>query len=149
MSTGEDYSQFSLLNLFRFEAEAHTQALTASLLTLERDPTAGQSLEASMRAAHSLKGAARLIELTPAVDIAHAMEEIFVAAQRSQLVLRREQIDLLLRGVDMLAAIARATLDPQAAGDAGRAEVDALLASLNQAPADDRRGAAPDPDQRP
>jgi two-component system sensor histidine kinase and response regulator WspE len=149
MSTGEDYSQFSLLNLFRLEAEAHTQALTASLLTLERDPTTEQSLEASMRAAHSLKGAARLIELMSAVDIAHAMEEIFFAAQRSQLVLRREQIDLLLRGVDMLAAIARATSDPQAAGDAGRAEVDALLASLNQAPADDRRGAAPDPDQRP
>jgi two-component system sensor histidine kinase and response regulator WspE len=135
MSTGEDYSQFSLLDLFRLEAETHTQALTANLLTLERDPTAEQSLEASMRAAHSLKGAARLIELMPAVDIAHAMEEIFVAAQCGRLILRREQIDLLLRGVDMLAAIARDSSEPQAAGDADRAEVDALLAALGQATA--------------
>lgn len=130
---GKDYSQFSLLDLFRLEADTHTQSLTAGLLALERDPAAAQQLEACMRAAHSLKGAARLIELTPAVDLAHAMEDIFVAAQRGGLVLRREQIDLLLRGVDLLGAIARGAADLQTDGGAARAEVDALLAVLAQA----------------
>jgi len=134
MSGGsEDYSQLSLLDLFRLEAETHAQALTAGLLALERDPTAAQHLEACMRAAHSLKGAARLVDLMPAVDLAHAMEDIFVAAQDGRLVLRHERIDLLLRGVDLLAAIARATADPGGSGEAAQAEVAALLVALNQA----------------
>jgi two-component system sensor histidine kinase and response regulator WspE len=146
MSTGdEDYSQFSLLDLFRLEAETHTQALTAGLLALERDAGAEQHLEACMRAAHSLKGAARLIELTPAVDLAHAMEDIFVAAQKGLLVLRREQIDLLLRGVDMLASIARATSSAEEPGEAARAEVDLLLAALQQAMAGQGKAAPPPP----
>ncbi|KAA2212586.1 hybrid sensor histidine kinase/response regulator [Teichococcus oryzae] len=134
MSGGkEDYSQFSLADLFRLESETHVQALTDGLLALERDAAAAQHLEACMRAAHSLKGAARLIDLTPAVDLAHAMEDIFVAAQNGRLALGREQIDLLLRGVDMLASIARATAEPGGGGEAARAEVDALLAALHQA----------------
>ncbi|SHK06005.1 two-component system, chemotaxis family, sensor histidine kinase and response regulator WspE [Roseomonas rosea] len=130
---GEDYSQFSLLDLFRLEAETHGQALTAGLLELERDPSAAAPLEACMRAAHSLKGAARIIELTPAVDLTHAMEDLFVAAQRGKVVLRRGQIDLLLRGVDLLGTMARATESPEAAGRSARAEVDALLAALGVA----------------
>jgi two-component system sensor histidine kinase and response regulator WspE len=130
MSGGEDYSQFSLLDLFRLETETHTQTLTTGLLALERDPIAAEHLEACMRAAHSLKGAARIIDLTPAVDLTHAMEDLFVAAQHGKLVLQREQIDLLLRGVDLLSSIAAAE-DPAAAGQA-QAEVDALIAALNR-----------------
>jgi two-component system sensor histidine kinase and response regulator WspE len=127
---GDDYSQFSLLDLFRLEADTHTQTLTAGLLALEREPTAADHLEACMRAAHSLKGAARIIDLSAAVDLTHAMEDLFVAAQRGQVVLQRGQIDLLLRGVDLLNAIAEAA-DAAAAGQL-RAEVDTLLASLSQ-----------------
>ena len=35
-----------------------------------------------MRAAHSLKGAARIVGLTVGVRVAHAMEDCFVAAQQ-------------------------------------------------------------------
>jgi len=34
-----------------------------------------------MRAAHSLKGAARIVDLADGVRVAHAMEDCFVAAQ--------------------------------------------------------------------
>ncbi len=139
--SGADYSQFSLLDLFRLEAETHGQALTAGLLELERDPTAAGPLEACMRAAHSLKGAARIVELTPAVDLTHAMEDLFVAAQRGQVVLRRGQIDLLLRGVDLLAAMARGAGTPGAAGSAA-AEMEALLGALGAAGAEAGTGEA-------
>src|SRR5271168_4430896 len=46
---------FSMLGIFRTEAESQTQALTSSLLELEQDPAATDALEACMRAAHSLK----------------------------------------------------------------------------------------------
>jgi len=111
--SGEDFSQFSMLDLFKAELESQSEALTTGLLALERDPVAADHLEASMRAAHSLKGAARIIDLTPAVEVAHAMEECLVAAQRGRIRLRRDHIDALLRGVDLLVAIALST-DPEA-----------------------------------
>src|SRR3978361_1292850 len=88
--------------LFRMEAESQTQLLTTSLLALERDPKAEEHLEACMRAAPSLKGAARLVGVAAAADITHAMEDCFVGAQRGEIVLNGRQIDFLLDGVDLL-----------------------------------------------
>ena len=73
-----------MLDLFRMEAESQTQVLTAGLLALERDPAAADQLEACMRAAHSLKGAARIVGLEAGVSVAHAMEDCFVAAQEGR-----------------------------------------------------------------
>src|SRR5262249_44176253 len=67
-----DLGQLSMQELFRLEAESQTQVLTAGLLTLERKPDAAQHYEACMRAAHSLKGAARIVGLDAAVAVAHA-----------------------------------------------------------------------------
>lgn len=121
----EDFSQFSMLDLFRIEAENQTQALIAGLLALERDPNAAEHLEACMRAAHSLKGAARVVDLAPGIDLAHAVEDLFVAAQHGDIVLRQHQIDLLLRGADLLLEIAKSPEDSQKT-----AKVAAFLAAL-------------------
>ena len=101
-----DISQFSMLDLFRVEAEAQAQVLTSGLLALERDHAAADQLEACMRAAHSLKGAARIVNLDVGVRVAHAMEDCFVAAQEGRLTLRKKPIDLLLGATDLLARIA-------------------------------------------
>ena len=84
MSAG-DLSEIPMLDLFRMEAETQTQVMTSGLLALERDPIAAEQLESCMRAAHSLKGAARIVGLTVGVSVAHAMEDCFVAAQRGRL----------------------------------------------------------------
>ncbi|QCI14333.1 hybrid sensor histidine kinase/response regulator [Pseudomonas putida] len=102
----------SLLELFGLEAEAQTQVLNAGLLALERDPTQADQLEACMRAAHSLKGAARIVGIDAGVGVAHAMEDCLVAAQEGRLRLRAEHIDALLRGTDILLHIATPG-DPQ------------------------------------
>ena len=47
-----------MLDLFRAEAEAQSQAMTEGLLAIERDPTAADHLEACMRAAHSCETSA-------------------------------------------------------------------------------------------
>ena len=104
--SGEDLSQLSMLELFSMEAERQGHVLTTSLLALERDPVAADQLAACMRAAHSLKGAARIVGLNAGVDLANALEDCFVAAQRGEVTLRQRHIDLLLRGVDLLNRIA-------------------------------------------
>lgn len=112
-----DLSEFSMLELFRAEAEGQAQVLTHGLLLLEREPTHAEQLEACMRAAHSLKGAARIVGLDAGVSVAHAMEDCFVAAQQGQLVLGRAHIDLMLRGLDLLLRIGNAQAPPEAGGD--------------------------------
>lgn len=102
----DDLGNFSMLELFRLEVEGQTGILNEGLLTLERDATAADQLEALMRAAHSVKGAARMVDIDLGVRLAHAMEDCFVAAQKGELVLQSADIDLLLQGVDQLSAIA-------------------------------------------
>jgi two-component system sensor histidine kinase and response regulator WspE len=132
--SNDDYSQMSLLDMFRTEAEAQTQVLTASLLALEHDPDAAMHTEACMRAAHSLKGAARIVGVPAGVRVAHAMEDCFVAAQQGQLKLRHRQTDLLLRGVDLLSAIAATPDADMSEWETGKADqVAAFLAALTLA----------------
>jgi len=104
----EDLSGFSMLELFRLEAESQTSTLSAGVLAieeLERSPT---TVESMMRAAHSLKGAARIVGLDAAVRVAHALEDVFVAAGKGQFRVRPEHADLLLAAIDFLASIAKA-----------------------------------------
>ena len=92
----------SLIELFRLEAENQTAILTSGLLELEREPTAPHLLQTLLRAAHSLKGAARIVNLQPAARVAHEMEDCLIAAQEGKIQLRGAEIDLLFRGVDLL-----------------------------------------------
>jgi two-component system sensor histidine kinase and response regulator WspE len=97
-----------MVELFRLEVENQGVVFTENMLALEQDPTDASRLGALMRAAHSLKGAARMVELDAAVCVAHALEEVFVAAQEGSLVLLSGHVDVLLRGVDLLHRIAQA-----------------------------------------
>ncbi|MDV9032156.1 hybrid sensor histidine kinase/response regulator [Pseudomonas sp. RAC1] len=126
--TPEQMRDASLLELFSLEAEAQTQVLSAGLLALERNPAQADQLEACMRAAHSLKGAARIVGIDAGVSVAHVMEDCLVAAQEQRLLLRPEHIDALLQGTDLLMRIATpGDLQGEAAVPAFLVQMAALL----------------------
>lgn len=104
----DDLSGFSMLELFRLEAESQTAVLSAGVLAIEELERSPSTVESLMRAAHSLKGAARIVGLDPAVRVAHALEDVFVAAGKGQFRVRPEHADLLLAAIDFLGTIARA-----------------------------------------
>jgi len=95
-----------LLDLFREEVRSHAQVLNEGLVLLERGPADARQIEPLMRAAHSIKGAARVVAVEPAVKVAHLMEESLVKVQKGDLTLGSGAIDVLLRGVDTLTQIA-------------------------------------------
>ena len=101
----DDLSGFSLMDLFRSEAEGQVATLSEGLITLEGNATPAQSIEPLMRAAHSLKGAARIVGLEPAVRIAHSLEDVFVAAQRGEFTIQTLHVDVMLRAVDLLGQV--------------------------------------------
>ena len=98
----QDLSNFSMLDLFRQEADSQTALLVEGLLALEKDPGQPDRLQGLMRAAHSIKGAARIVGLEVGVQVAHALEDVFVAAQKGEIVIQPESADALLKGVDLL-----------------------------------------------
>ncbi|AWM90502.1 hybrid sensor histidine kinase/response regulator [Pseudomonas sp. 31-12] len=122
--TPEQMRDASLLELFSLEAEAQTQVLSAGLLALERDPTQADHLESCMRAAHSLKGAARIVGVDAGVSVAHVMEDCLVSAQEGRLYLRPEHIDALLQGTDLLMRIATPNNNP------GPTDIEAYVALM-------------------
>ena len=124
--TPEQMRDASLLELFSLEAEAQTQVLNEGLLALERNPTQADQLESCMRAAHSLKGAARIVGVDSGVSVAHVMEDCLVSAQEGRLLLRPEHIDALLQGTDLLMRIATPASAPQPA------DIEAYVALMGQ-----------------
>lgn len=116
-----DLSGYSMTELFRMEAEGQLHVLTEGLLALEDESEPEARLEALMRAAHSIKGAARMVGAGGVVRVAHAMEDCLVAVQRGDLQLEAKHIDLLLKGVDLIGS--QATLsDAKLASPGKKAE---------------------------
>ncbi|QGT83174.1 hybrid sensor histidine kinase/response regulator [Pseudomonas coronafaciens] len=124
--TPDQMRDASLFELFTLEADAQTQVLSAGLLALERNPTQADQLEACMRAAHSLKGAARIVGVDFGVSVAHVMEDCLVSAQEGRLLLQAEHIDALLSGTDLLMRIAT-----PGGNSVGQPDVDLYVERLN------------------
>ncbi|HEY9613394.1 response regulator [Allocoleopsis sp.] len=97
----------SMLDLFRLEVDAQAAILNEGLLALESQPESAKVLESLMRAAHSVKGAARIVAIDAAVNLAHVMEDCFVAAQKHTITLGADEVDVLLHGVDLLLNISQ------------------------------------------
>ncbi|KVE36942.1 hybrid sensor histidine kinase/response regulator [Burkholderia sp. BDU5] len=131
MSLDDDLGRASLLELFREETQTQTQALSERLLALERGAQDAATLEACMRAAHSMKGAARIVGVPQGVDIAGRMEDCFVAAQHGRQPLTPCHVDALLTGVDLLVRIG----DPRTAAPVTQREIDSFAAALDAADA--------------
>jgi two-component system, chemotaxis family, sensor histidine kinase and response regulator WspE len=122
--TGIDPAMFEL---FREEVRAHAAALARGLLDAEADPANPTRIEPLMRAAHSIKGACRIVGIDSGVRLAHVMEDALVAAQHGRIRLTPADIDALLKGGDLLATLGDLTPETAAAwGPANAAEVSQL-----------------------
>ncbi len=126
----DDYADQSLLDLFREEAETQLGAMSEGLVALESADDKAPLLEELMRAAHSMKGAARIVGIDPIVKLAHVAEDIFVAAQRDELTINAPIIDVLLEVTDFIGAVSRAEGTPLSERVV---EVEHLLGLLTQA----------------
>lgn len=129
---GVQFVPGSMLELFRVEVENQAAVLNSRLLELERNPNRISLIEPLMRAAHSIKGAARIVNHPLAVTVAHVLEDVFVAAQNRELGLEARHIDRLLQAVDLLSRLSLLPEDKLADGpDAAlQAEVDAMAANV-------------------
>ncbi len=92
----------NMFDLFYAELEQRVREMNEGLLSLEKQPDDHKILEGLMRAAHSVKGAARIVELPQISRLAHALEDFFTEIPKNQSLVSGNHIDSLLRGVDLL-----------------------------------------------
>jgi two-component system sensor histidine kinase and response regulator WspE len=127
----KNLSDLSMLDLFRLEVETQSAILTQGILGLEQDAEAPERFRELMRAAHSLKGAARIVGRKSAVRVAHAMEDCFVAVQEKKQTLSAGLIDALLAGIDLLTRVAQVPDEALESWEASqRQEMDTFLTSM-------------------
>ena len=125
---------FSMFDLYKAEAEQHGRALSDGLVALE-SATDPALVEPLMRAAHSIKGAARIVGFEQVVTLAHAMEDCLVRLQRAQEPIVPARVDQLLKGTDLLVQSAQVAEADVPAWNTAHAAAIADLASQLQQPA--------------
>lgn len=134
----------SMVELFRVEADQQSAVLSEGLLELEQDPSSAERLESLMRAAHSIKGAARLVDIQFVVQLAHVMEDVFVMAQKGVLLLTANQIDVLLNSVDAIVEISSFGGNLDQWMESSKQRFDTLIINMNAILTGDKLVSIPD-----
>jgi two-component system chemotaxis sensor kinase CheA len=91
-----------ILEEFLVEAEEILENLDQDLIELENNPEDKELLNKIFRGMHTLKGGAGFLNLTPIVEIAHRIEDIFNKLRNDELKLTPEIMDVILEGIDQL-----------------------------------------------
>ncbi|MFI4987893.1 MAG: response regulator [Alphaproteobacteria bacterium] len=121
-----------LLATFAVEADEHIRALSSGLIELEKAPPAEAQrkiIERIFREVHSLKGAARVVNLDDVQSISHALESVFAALKRGTVACTPELLDLLHHAASVLKGTTAASSGTGASEQ--RSEVLALVGRLD------------------
>jgi len=115
------------LKIFRQEAEELLKKLKESLLNLETRPRDKESLNTVLRAAHTLKGSARMVGLDEVGRLAHKMEDLLKAIEAGKQKFSSAVVSLLFQGADMVNQM----MNPSA--DLDQQKIETLVENLVQA----------------
>jgi two-component system chemotaxis sensor kinase CheA len=99
-----------LLQTFFADAMEHLDSLQTALVELERRPQDEELPHTLFRLAHTLKGDAFLVGLTPVGECAHQLEEVLERLRDGATAVSGELVTRLLATVDELRALVRAEL---------------------------------------
>jgi len=114
-----------LLATFRIEARERVEALSSGLIALEGAPAGekqAEALETVFREAHSLKGAARAVNLGELEGVCQSLETVFSGLKRKERPLSAPLFDMLHQAVDALAEYLRSIGTEPPTGHAARME---------------------------
>ncbi|WP_346355986.1 hybrid sensor histidine kinase/response regulator [Azotosporobacter soli] len=88
------------LTRFAVESAKHCDQMEKELLSLEKDGVSRQKFDSIFRIAHTIKGASRMLKLTPISEVAHRIEDVLEELRSEQRSLSQTVMDQLLLAVD-------------------------------------------------
>lgn len=105
--------QNKLLETFIMEASELIQDLEIDLVALEDSGTDDDLINRIFRAAHTIKGSAGVVGLTAVSDFSHSMENVLDLVRDHKLTVTSELVSVLLRCVDYLKSMMKASTDSE------------------------------------
>lgn len=94
--------------MFLAEAQASCEELDQLLTELEKNPNHSAAIDALFRITHTLKGNAMGMGLEAIAELSHALEDLFGAVKKGQMVLDASLFQALFRANDVLAQLVQA-----------------------------------------
>jgi two-component system chemotaxis sensor kinase CheA len=88
--------------IFKAESEDCLTKLDKGLVELEKFPDNPELVKELNRAAHTLKGSARVMGYIPIQEIAHRIEDIFDQVLQQKLVFTADMADKIFKGIDLI-----------------------------------------------
>jgi two-component system chemotaxis sensor kinase CheA len=122
-----DVSRFR--ETFFQEAAEHLETMEAALLSLQSAQPDDETLNSIFRCAHSIKAGAGMFGFDELARFTHTMESLLDQMRNGEVGVSPPLLELLLRSVDMLRALA----DSAARGDAPSAGWEAVIVELGRA----------------
>ncbi len=99
------FDKTKFLTRFVDEAREHCSVLNDGLLSLDQSLGDPEMVHMIFRAAHSIKGSARMMKLTAISEVAHHIEDALDAVKQQRLTFSAELFDLLFQGVDAILSL--------------------------------------------
>ena len=120
-----------LLAMFKIEAREHLNVMATELGKLEKGNAWSQAdiVETIYRETHTLKGAARSVNLADIVSLCQSMETVFLALKERRIASSVQAVDLLLQAVDLCYEL----VDGEKSTAAARSAVEKLIRQLDGA----------------
>lgn len=103
MNTNDAVFLKKLQSTFKIEAYEHIKTISLLLLELENKPTEEENktaIETIYREFHSLKGAARAVNIKEIETICHTLEGIFSSVKKGKLILNLQMFDIFNSALD-------------------------------------------------
>jgi len=128
MAGSDEAFRARLLETFREEAEEYLESITAGLIDLEKSGLNPATVESVYRKVHSLKGAARAVNLREIESVCQTLESVFSLVKKGEYAPGIEEFDLFHRTLAVIRALLQGERPPAPPG-----EIIAALRALSAA----------------
>ncbi len=98
--TGPGLSKY--MSAFIEDCTEYVRKIGDGLLVLEKDPDDSEALNEIFRLTHTIKGTARILEVQPVAELAHATEEVIDALKEKKITCSKNLSDILFNGIDTI-----------------------------------------------
>ncbi len=94
-----------VISFFAPEAQEYIETIEASLLKLEKEPTAAETIHKLFRAAHTLKGSAFTVGFQCIGDLTHHVEDFMGGVREGKQQVTSEAMDIIFKAIDVVKAL--------------------------------------------
>lgn len=120
------FDRTKFLARFVDEAREHVNKLNEGILSLEKNPSDPETLNAVFRSAHTVKGSSKIMKLSHITEMAHRLEDVLDSLRGGKIELSKGLSDILFSAVDAISEMIETTAKGQETTDSHDSVLEAL-----------------------